>query len=353
MFARKNLRDKQGKAIFPLRSIKFTFPKSKRVYVKKQLKIMGIYYLGLDIGGTKCAACVGLVENNGIRIVERTETPTVADPLKTLGALDESISQYLRRYRIRRAGISCGGPLDSATGVIVNPPNLVGWENFRITEYIEKRYALSARLENDANACAVAEWKFGAGVGSKNMVFLTFGTGLGAGLILDGKLYGGANGNAGEVGHIRLARNGPSGFGKEGSFEGFCSGGGIARLAIQVAKKQKQMPACIEKMGGYDNVTTKELAKFAFDGDPFAKKIFAKSGRMLGKGLSIVIDMLNPERIVLGGVFMRSSKLLVPSMNAVMKREALGQSSVVCQIVPAKLSENVGDIAAVSVAALE
>lgn len=312
-----------------------------------------MYYLGLDIGGTKCAVCVGLVEKNSIRIIERAETPTCSSPLKTLSALEHSVREYLRKYPIKQAGISCGGPLDSATGVIINPPNLQGWENFPVVEYVQNMYALSARLENDANACAVAEWKFGAGIGSKNMVFLTFGTGLGAGLILDGKLYSGTNGNAGEVGHIRLASSGPVGFGKAGSFEGFCSGGGIARLATQVAKKQQQMPTCIQQMGGYENVTTKALAKFAFDGDPFAKKIFAKSGRMLGKGLSMVIDMLNPERIVLGGVFMRSAELLTPSMNAVIQRETLGQSNAVCKIVPAKLSENVGDIAAVAVAVLE
>ena len=311
-----------------------------------------MYYLGFDIGGTKCAVCVGLVEKNSIRIVERVETPTLCNPLETLDALDKSVTEYLRKYAISRAGISCGGPLDSARGVIVNPPNLKGWENFAITQYVEQKYHIPARLENDANACAVAEWKCGAGVGSKNMIFLTVGTGLGAGLILDNRLYGGTNGNAGEAGHIRLARNGPIGFGKEGSFEGFCSGGGIARLAVQMAKRQKQTPACIQEMGGYDKVTTKALAKYAFDGDKFAKKVFAKSGQMLGRGLSVLIDLLNPETIVLGGVFMRSSKLLLPTMNAEIQKEALAQSNSVCQIVPAKLSENVGDIAAISVAIL-
>lgn len=309
-----------------------------------------MYYIGLDIGGTKCAISVGEVEQNEIRILERNEVTTTRNPLETLGSLDEYFLEYLKKYSVYGVGISCGGPLDSVSGKIVCPPNLPGWENFAIVAYIKRKYGLSAKLENDANACAVAEWKFGAGVGSKNMVFLTFGTGLGAGLILDGKLYSGTNGNAGEAGHIRLARSGPIGYGKRGSFEGFCSGGGITRMAIEMVKSQKNLPAYMQDER---EITTKRLAQSAFAGDPFAKKVFAKSGKMLGKGLSVLIDILNPEKIVIGGVFMRSGELLIPSMKKEIERESLDCSSAVCQIVPAKLSENVGDIAAISVAVLE
>lgn len=314
---------------------------------------MSTYYIGFDIGGTKCAVSVGAVDDNAIRIIERNEVPTTKNPIETMGLLSEHISQYLKKYPIKRAGISCGGPLDSRKGIILCPPNLPGWEDFAIVDYIQNEYELEAKLENDANACAVAEWKFGAGKGTDNMVFLTFGTGLGAGLILDGKLYSGTNGNAGEVGHIRLAKNGPVGYGKAGSFEGFCSGGGIARLAEMMGKSRKQTPQCIVAMGGAENITTKKLAEAAFTGDKFAKQVFTKSGEMLGKGLSVLIDVLNPERIVLGGVFMRSSALLIPSMQKQIEKEALLNCASVCEIVPAKLSENIGDIAAVSVAVLE
>lgn len=312
-----------------------------------------VYYLGFDIGGTKCAVSLGGVGPKGIHVLSRKEVPTGKNPWKTLKQFSPYIYEYIQKYPIKRVGVSCGGPLNSDMGVILCPPNLPGWENFPIVDYIWTEYGLKARLENDANACAIAEWKFGAGSGTKNMIFLTFGTGLGAGLILDGKLYSGTNGNAGELGHIRLARSGPIGFGKKGSFEGFCSGGGIARLAIQMAKAEKQIPACIIEMGGYEKITTKALSQFAFSGDDFAKKVFAKSGKMLGKGLSALIDILNPERIVLGGVFMRSGELLIPSMQSELMREALRCSLDVCKIVPAKLSENVGDIAAISVAMLE
>lgn len=138
------------------------------------------------------------------------------------------------------SGISCGGPLDSKTGVILSPPNLPGWDHIEITRHFTETLGVPARLINDANASALAEWKYGAGVGTQNMIFLTFGTGLGAGLVLNGALFEGTNGMAGEIGHMRLAAFGPSGYGKCGSFEGFCSGAGIAELARGFARETLQ-----------------------------------------------------------------------------------------------------------------
>lgn len=312
------------------------------------------YRIGFDIGGTKCAVSLGKIADGNIRVLKRQETPTLEDPRETLAALAPFVKEWAAEYGVTAAGISCGGPLDSKKGLIVSTTNLSKkWHGFYIVDYVKKEFSLSAKLQNDANACAVAEWKFGAGQGTRNMIFFTFGTGLGAGLILDGKLYAGTNDNAGEAGHIRLAKNGPVGFGKEGSFEGFCSGSGITKLAKQMAARCKKMPECIEKMGGMSEITTKKLAEAAFAGDKFAKRVFAKSGEMLGKGLSVIVDILNPEKIVIGGVFMRSSALLLPSMNKALKREALPESMQVCEIVPAKLSENIGDIAALSLAMME
>lgn len=309
--------------------------------------------IGFDIGGTKCAVSVGELQDGKVHILGREEVPTGESAVETLERLAPAVERFRDTYSVTKAGISCGGPLNSSTGVIIAPPNLkAGWYDFPIVEYVKKRFGLQAKLENDANACAVAEWKFGAGRGATNMVFLTFGTGLGAGLILDGRLYSGTNGNAGEVGHARLAKDGPIGYGKEGSFEGFCSGGGIARLAKRMGEKLKDTPQFVKDLGGWEFVTTKALSVAAFAGDSFAKKVFAKSGRMLGKGLSLIIDFFNPERIVLGGVFMRSHQLLTPSMYKEIRKEALGESAAVCEIVPAQLSENVGDVAALSIAVL-
>ena len=170
------------------------------------------------------------------------------------------------------------------------------------------------------------------------------------GLILNNELYRGTNGNAGEVGHIRLTKSGPIGYNKAGSLEGYVSGSGITRLAKIMLEKEKEIPECIIKMGGVDNITTKELANYAHKGDRFAKKVFNKSGKMLGKGLAILIDIINPELIVIGGVFMRSGDLLIPAMKRELKKECLSFSYKACKIVPAKLNENIGDYAAISIA---
>ena len=187
------------------------------------------------------------------------------------------------------------------------------------------------------------------------MVFLTFGTGLGAGLILDGRLYRGTNGNAGEVGHIRLAEDGPIGFGKVGSFEGFASGGGIGRLGYKMALDAlgKGIPVSYfkEEMSPSD-VTAKAIAEAARSGDATAAEVYRISGEHLCKGLSILIDIINPERIVIGSVFTRSGDLLRESMMTELEREALAPSLSVCEIVPAELGESIGDYAAIAAALL-
>ena len=199
------------------------------------------------------------------------------------------------------------------------PPNLPDWDNVPIVEITENRLGIKTKLQNDANACAVAEWKFGAGRGCSNMVFLTFGTGLGAGLILNGSLYSGTNGNAGEAGHIRLAESGPTGYGKEGSFEGFCSGGGIAQLGYMKAIEMAASgiyPSYYKEGMSPSQITAKAIAEAASKGDETALEIYKICGEYLGKGLSVIIDLLNPEKIVIGSIFSRSGDLLKESMKS-------------------------------------
>lgn len=208
-------------------------------------------------------------------------------------------------------------------------------------------------LQNDANACALAEWQYGAGKGCQNMVFLTFGTGLGAGLILDGKLYSGTNDMAGEVGHIRLSSFGPVGFGKKGSFEGFCSGGGIKQIGQMLAREKLQMgekTLYCQSMEELDGISAKTIAEAANAGDETAKEVYRICGEKLGEGLSIIIDMLNPERIVIGSVFARSQNLLCEGMERLLSKESLSQSLQVCSVLPAALGEQIGDYAALAVA---
>lgn len=313
--------------------------------------------LGVDIGGTKCAVTYGRQDGSQLEIVDKVSFQTTSCP-ETIEGLKESIRTVMLRNGLTSEntysiGISCGGPLDSATGVVMSPPNLPGWDNIPIVSILSEEFGIKAAIHNDANACALAEWTFGAGRGSRNMAFLTFGTGLGAGLILDGKLYSGTNDNAGELGHIRLNDFGPVGYGKSGSFEGFCSGGGIRQLAQSLVKERLQMGGKVSWCpdGDVEKITAKIVAEAAREGDDLAKEIFEISSRYLGVGLSILIDIINPEVIVIGSIYARNEGMMKPIMDKVISREALPLAAKVCRVVPAELGEAIGDYAALSVGA--
>ena len=303
-------------------------------------------FTGIDIGATKCAVISGSVET-GIQEKIKFATTNVSETLENIIKAVEKLGEC------DAIGISCGGPLDSKRGIIMSPPNLTGWDNVEIVKMLEEKFKVPTGIENDANACALAEWKFGAVKGSQNMVFLTFGTGMGAGLILDGRLYSGTNDMAGEIGHMRMCDFGPVGYGKAGSFEGFCSGGGIARLGKMLAEEKLQRgetTAFSKNRGELEQITAKSIAECAKSGDADAIKVYDICAEKLGMGISVLIDILNPEKIVIGSVFERSEELLRDKMENVIKRETLLYSREVCEIVSAKLGDSIGDWAAIAVA---
>lgn len=314
------------------------------------------YFAGIDIGGTKCAVSIGRQEGEAIKILRKEKFPTPADPGQAVARMSDTLANMLLEHPEMApdaVGISCGSPLDSKKGVILSPPNLPGWDHIDVLRPFTERFGVPAAVQNDANACALAEWMWGAGKGSENMIFLTFGTGLGAGLILDGKLYCGTCDMAGEAGHIRLAEEGPEGYGKRGSFEGFCSGGGIARYAAeQIAAwlAEGKFTGILESGQRPEDVTTAQVGRAAGEGDALALKIWEDTGRMLGKGLSVLIDVLNPQTIVIGSIFLRQEHLLRRPMEQVIREEALSYNAAVCRVVPAGLGESLGDYAALSVA---
>lgn len=287
---------------------------------------------GLDIGGTKSALVIG--DEQG-QVLQRWQVDTATYP-QWEALLDTLIKQAeASGTKPAAIGVSCGGPLDAGKGLILSPPNLPGWDNVPITAWLRQRAGVPAYLQNDANACALAEWMFGAGRGCRHMIFLTFGTGMGAGLILDGRLYEGADGMAGEVGHIRLAEDGPEGYGKRGSFEGFCSGGGLNQLANMHLGR---------------DLSAKDLSVLADAGDADAARVLSLSARYLGRGLAMLIDLFNPERIVIGSIFTRAEKWFRQGMLEEIKKEALAISRKTAAIVPAQLGDSIGDAAALTTA---
>lgn len=312
-------------------------------------------YLGFDIGGTKSAVVLG---DSGGTILEKEAVPTDLSVkpenfMETLCTLAAGLLSRRQGCTPAAAGISCGGPLDSRRGIILSPPNLPGWDRVPAAELISRRFGLPARLLNDADASALAEGRFGAGRGMDNLIFLTFGTGMGAGLILNGRLYTGASGIAGEIGHVRMEQDGPRGHGKAGSFEGFCSGGGIAGAAAARVKDliaRGTPPAWCPGPEALAAITAKKVAAAARKGDREALAIFRQSGEYLGKGLAIMIDLLNPEAIIIGSIYTRAEDLLKPAVMEVLHRECLPAALAACQILPARLGEAIGDMAALSAA---
>jgi len=314
------------------------------------------FLAGVDIGGTKCAVCLGKVGGAQVEVVAKRRFDTPPSPSRALAqiqtSLDELLSECSIEGELKAIGISCGGPLDSRRGLILSPPNLPNWDGINVVTPLKERYGVPTGLQNDANACALAEWQWGAGRGFQDVVFLTFGTGMGAGLILDGRLYSGANDMAGEVGHLRLDPDGPVGYGKAGSFEGFCSGGGIAQLARSMAKDRLlagHAPLFCRSAAGLPDISAASVADAAAKGDPLALEVFEITSRQLGRGLAVLVDILNPERIIIGSIFTRQQALLEAGMLRVLREEALPLSLSVCQIVPAGLGEAVGDLASLSV----
>jgi glucokinase len=312
--------------------------------------------LGFDVGGTKCAVLIGETRGERIEIVKKEVMPTDRPVYAMIEALFLCAGRMLGTEglaALEGIGISCGGPLSSKRGMILSPPNLPGWDNIPMVRMTEERFGIRTLLQNDANACAMAEWKFGAGMGYSNVIFLTFGTGMGAGLILDGRLYSGTTDLAGEVGHLRLSEMGPVGFGKAGSFEGWASGGGIAQLAQIMVREKLQMGVSVSFCASLEQLpllTAKIVAEAAHAGDVLAKEIYRVCGQYLGRGLSLLIDVLNPEIIILGSIFGRVQGLIETSMRAVIDAEALADSNAACKIVPAGLGESIGDVAALTLA---
>ncbi len=312
----------------------------------------GIGYMaviGIDIGGSKCA----IVRTEELPVegspfpYDRLEFPTT-DMAETLERIHGAIEK-LGPGDDPLFGVSCGDPQNSLAGIILSPPNLPDWDRVPITDNLTGRFGGTAWLMNDANAGALAEWMFGAARGCRNVIFCTHGTGMGAGLILDGRLYEGETGSAGEIGHLRMAPDGPVGYGKEGSLEGFTSGGGIARMA-QSAARDRGGRVDFNPTRDIDEITAREVGEAALRGDDLAIGILAESGRWLGRGLAILIDILNPEMIVLGSLYSRIGEFLRPTMEEELRKECLPRSLEACTIVPTELGEEIGDHAAITVA---
>ena len=309
--------------------------------------------VGIDIGGTKTAVILSAHPPETVWRAEFETRPELGPEQairKTLSLVHTGLAQHGVGTELQAIGVSCGGPLERANGLILSPPNLPTWNAVPITAILEAEFNVPCALNNDANAGALAEHQFGAGECCKHMVFLTMGTGLGAGLILNGELFYGASDMAGEIGHVRLTSRGPVGHNKAGSAEGWASGGGMAKHGAERVREAKSAGVFTVLSAFGEALTAKQIASAAQDNDGVAMTIVEETGHRLGEALAVLVDVLNPERIVVGGLGFRLGERLLGPARRRMSEEALSPAVLACQVLPARLGERIGDVAALCVA---
>lgn len=321
--------------------------------------MIGAPVLGLDVGGTKLAA--GIVSVDGELLASARE-PTVLDdgPRRIVDRLVELGKRVMDEAgtaadALVAVGVGCGGPLDAERGIIQDPPNLPGWTDVPLVAWLHDAFERPVHLDNDANAAALAEHRWGAGRGCESIVYLTISTGIGGGVVIGERLLRGANGNAAEIGHMSVKFDGwPCVCGRRGCLEAFASGTNIARRAREAVADGA--PSVMTNLAGsVAAITAKTVADAARRGDPVARRIWDETTDVLGAGLANVLNLFNPSRIVLGGGVTLAGELLFEPLRRVALAQTLGPQAEVADIVPAELGETIGihGAAAVALARLE
>jgi glucokinase len=305
--------------------------------------------LALDIGGTKLAA--GLVDATGrVRSFLVAPTPAADGPRPVLDVLfalgRKAVAEAGADWPdVAAVGIGCGGPLDADRGVLLSPPHLPGWHDVPVTALAAAAFGRPAALDNDGTAAAEAEHRFGAGVGTTQMVYLTLSTGVGGGAVLDGRVYRGATGNGAELGHVVVDWQGRPcrGCGGRGCLEAYVSGTSIAERA----REQLHEGSTLSTVA---SLTAAEVAAHAVAGDPLAERVWRETVAVLGSGLTSIVNMLEPELVVLGGGVTRSGEVLIEPARAAVRAAAMTPGGRAVRVERAALGDRVGVVGAAAVA---
>jgi len=305
-------------------------------------------YGAIDLGGTNVRSIVATLAGE-IRGDDKRPSRTGEGLAGTLEALLASLERAcaeagLVAGDLRGLGLDTPGWVDSESGVVPAAPQLVGWRDVPITGILNERLGIPVRLENDANAAALGENVFGAGRGTRHMLYITVSTGLGGGIIADGKLYGGAKGSAGEIGHTVVDPNGPACLcGNNGCLEAFVSDMGIGRRAAEAVARGDS-----EVLAGYKErevrISARMVAEAARAGDAASVAIYENAGRYLGIALANAVNLLSPEAIILGGGMMASKDLFLPSAERVMRELSLSEPLKYVRLAEAELGDRAGPL---------
>jgi glucokinase len=302
--------------------------------------------LALDIGGTKLAA--GVVDDTG-RVHSFVVAPSHADrgPKRRLERLFDLGREAAEQSGIAWSdigivGIGCGGPLDRTRGVLLSPPHLPGWLDVPVTALAENAFDLPAVLENDATAAAAGEYRYGAGAGSQNMVYLTISTGVGGGVVLGGELYRGSTGNGSELGHITVDWRGREcrGCGRQGCLEAYVSGTSICERAREAGLRSTSD----------DGPTATEVAAAARSGDAVAASVWDITVAALASGVTSIVNVFEPDVLVIGGGVSRTGEQLLAPVRERVREDAMGDAGQLVRIVNSALGERVGVVGAAAIA---
>lgn len=308
--------------------------------------------IGIDVGGTNVK--IALVDNNG-KIIYSNSVPTYAKMgyEYTVNNIKQAINDLMKETNttakdIEGIGFDFPGQVDYKTGVVKLAPNIPGWVNVPIAKMIEDEFHIPTRIDNDVRCAALGELKFGAGKGCENFICITVGTGIGSGLVINGKLVRGASNAAGEIGHIKLQMNGGPicGCGDTGCMEAFASGPCIVAMAQDYIKGGKSTKFREMAAAEGSEITPYMVAKAAEAGDPVAKRIFEIVGEYIGIGLTSVINLLNPEKVIIGGGVAEAGDLLLEPIRKTIKERAMVVAGEAVEIVPAQLGNSAGVIGA-------
>jgi len=311
------------------------------------------YLVGIDVGGTKLATVVA--DNNGT-ILHKVRQPTEAGygsdhvVSKLIKMVDQTLALVeISRSQISAIGISCGGPLDTKTGIVYSPPNLPDWDAVPLKKIVTTEFQVPTVIENDANASAYAEWKFGGGQGYDEVVFMTMSTGIGAGIVSKGQIYHGASDCAGEVGHQILIPNGPlCGCGNRGCLEAICSGPAIARRAQEAIQKQPETKMLKLADGKISAVKSEHVVAAAQNGDLLALDLIHQTAFYMGWGIANLVNIVNPEVVLIGTIAVAAGDLLLDPIRRTVQQMAMTRPAQIVRILPAKLGDRIGDLASIS-----
>ncbi|MCX8053025.1 MAG: ROK family protein [Armatimonadetes bacterium] len=313
-----------------------------------------MHILGFDIGGTK--SIVGVADETGTVLAKkRIETRGHLGPAQALTRLKAAAHEVVCESgaKVDAIGIGCGGPLDRRSGIIHVVPNLPGWQGICLTHEFGNEFDVPAYLENDANAAAMGEHFFGAGKGVDDFVFLIVGTGIGGGIIANGKIYRGYGENAGEIGHHKIRPEGPPcPCGDRGCLESLASGTSIARIARdRLASKPKTV--LWDWIASPGEVTAEMVARAARKGDEFASRVWFECMENLGIGVANVVNIFNPRLVIIGGGVTKAGDMLFEPVRKVVRERAMPELAKDVEIVPAANGELMGLMGAFAVALTE